>query len=174
MALRLFVVFGDPVFIEKFGNFGGLDTRSPPEKRRRDTRREFPVSSELESHPELRPELFGVLLILSCPFQSAIFKESEVLVLDLVEVVLSEREQVLSEREQAELSKQGGLGGCCRCCLSQPRGGVFVPQATKLAIFEEGGETFVARDFVVPAAPDLVLLSVIERRKIVIEGRCGS
>ena len=102
MALRLFVVFGDPVFIENFGNFGSLDTRSL-EKRLRITPREFPVSSELEFHPELGPELFGVLLILSNPFHSVIFKESEVPVLDLVEAVLS-------EREQAALTKQGGSG----------------------------------------------------------------
>jgi hypothetical protein len=87
MALRLFFVFGDPFFSKSFGNLGGLDTRSL-EKRLRDTPREFPVSSELESHPELRPELFGVLLILSNPFHSVIFKESEVPVLDLVEAVL--------------------------------------------------------------------------------------
>ena len=102
MALRLFFVFGDPDFIENFGNVGGLDTRSL-EKRLRITPQEFPVSSELESHPELRPELFGVLLILSNPFHSVIFKESKVPVLDLVEAVLS-------EREQAALTKQGGSG----------------------------------------------------------------
>jgi hypothetical protein len=105
---------------------------------------------------ELRPELFGVLLILSNPFHSVIFKESEVPVLDLVE-------PVLLEREQAALTKQGGLGQCCCCCLFQPGAVVFVP--AKLAIFKEGGETFVARGFVVPTAPDLVL-SVIERGKM--------
>ena len=84
--MKLFFVFGDVAFIENFGNFGGLDTRSL-EKRRRDTPREFPVSSELEFHPELRPELFGVLFRLSNPFQSVIFKESAVPVFDLVETV---------------------------------------------------------------------------------------
>src|SRR5271170_4711853 len=110
MVLNVFTVFGDAFLSSKGGKLPAGFTEPSLETRRRGAPREFPVSSEPEFHPELRPELLGVPSTLPYPLHvSVMSKESAVPVFDQLETVLSVRGP----------SAQGGMGGCCCCCLSR-------------------------------------------------------